>query len=52
MRVLVIESDPEDLLFLREVLVEIGEGRYWTHWVNIEILDAASWTGAAAILAR
>ncbi len=50
MRVLLIESEPEDVLFLRDVLTEIGEGSYWDGWVNIEILDAASWCEAAAIL--
>jgi len=50
MRVLLIESEPEDLIFLREVLAEIGEGRYWSNWVNIEILDAANWREASAIL--
>src|SRR5260370_42357062 len=52
MRVLLIESEPEDVLFLREVLMEIGEGRYWDRWVSIEILDAASWCEAAAILSN
>ena len=52
MRVLLIESEPEDVVFLRDVLTEIGEGRYWNNWVNIEILEAASWTRASAILAR
>lgn len=52
MRVLLIESEPEDVLFLRDVLIEIGEGRYWNHWVNIEILNAAAWGEAAAILAN
>jgi PleD family two-component response regulator len=52
MRVLLIESEPEEVLFLRDVLMEIGEGRYWDHWVNIEILHAGSWREAAAILAN
>jgi PleD family two-component response regulator len=50
MRVLLIESEPEDLLFLRDVLMEIGEGRYGSNWVNLEILHAASWSDAAAML--
>lgn len=52
MRVLLIESEPEDVLFLRDVLTEIGEGRYWTNWVNIEILHAGSWKEASAILSN
>jgi diguanylate cyclase (GGDEF)-like protein len=52
MRVLLIEFEPEDALFLRDVLTEIGEGRYWTNWVNIEVLDARSWSEASAILSN
>jgi diguanylate cyclase (GGDEF)-like protein len=52
MRVLLIESEQEDIIFLQDVLVEIGEGRYGTNWVNLEILHAASWSQAAAILAK
>jgi PleD family two-component response regulator len=51
MRVLLIESEPEDVVFLRDVLTEIGEGRYWDNWVNVEILEANSWSRASAILA-
>jgi PleD family two-component response regulator len=50
MRVLLIESKPEDAAFLRDVLLEIGEGYHGSHWVNMEILEAASWTQASAIL--
>lgn len=52
MRVLLVESEPEDVLFLRDVLVEIGEGRYWTNWVNIEIVHTACWAEASAILSN
>jgi diguanylate cyclase (GGDEF)-like protein len=51
MRVLLIESEQEDVIFLRDVLTEIGEGRYWKNWVSIEVLEAASWSEASAILA-
>ena len=50
MRVLLVESEAEDVVFLRDVLTEIGEGRYWNNWVNMEILEAASWQKASAIL--
>jgi PleD family two-component response regulator len=52
MRVLLIESEQEDIVFLRDVLTEIGEGRYWSNWVNIDIVEAYSWSDAAAILAN
>jgi PleD family two-component response regulator len=51
MRVLLIESSPEDVVFLRDVLTEIGEGRYWNNWVSIEVLEANSWSKASALLA-
>lgn len=52
MRVLLIESEPEDVLFLRDVLTEIGEGRYWNHWVDMEVLHANTWREASAVLAN
>jgi GGDEF domain-containing protein len=52
MRVLLIESEPEDILFLEDVLREIGEGSYWTNWVTMEILHAGSWHCASLILAK
>ena len=50
MRVLLIESKPEDIRFLRDVLMEIGEGGHWVNWVKIEVLEASSWSEAWAIL--
>jgi diguanylate cyclase (GGDEF)-like protein len=50
LRVLLVESEPEYALFLREVLVEIEAGKYWTNWVHIEALSATSATEARAIL--
>jgi diguanylate cyclase (GGDEF)-like protein len=50
LRVLLIESEPEDVIFLSEVLTEIEAGRFWNTWVHIETLHAATWKEAAAIL--
>jgi len=52
LRVLLVEPDPEDLLFLEEVLLEIEEHPQWHRWVHIEALAASSWMEAAAILTR
>jgi PleD family two-component response regulator len=49
-RVLLVESEPEDVLFLRDVLTEIESGRYWSNWVHIDALHAASWAEASMIL--
>src|SRR5258705_2639730 len=52
LRVLLVESEPEYALFLREVLVEIEAGKYWTNWVHIEALCATSASEARAVLAN
>lgn len=51
MRVLLVESEQEDVVFLRDVLAEIGEGHYWNNWISLEILHAVSWLKATEILA-
>jgi two-component system cell cycle response regulator len=51
LRILILEPDPEYLQFLREVLMEIESGRYWSNWVRFDTLDAACWDEAAAMLA-
>jgi PleD family two-component response regulator len=51
-RVLLVESEPDDVLFMREVLMEIESGRYWSTWVQIEILNASTLTAALAVLAN
>jgi diguanylate cyclase (GGDEF)-like protein len=52
LRVLLVESDADDVLFLQEALTEIEGGRYWSNWIRIETLYADTWAKAAAILAR
>src|SRR5271156_4712370 len=51
-RVLLVESEPDDVLFMRDVLMEIESGRYWNTWVHIEILNASTLTAALAVLAN
>jgi PleD family two-component response regulator len=52
LRVLLVESDADDVLFLQEALTEIEGGRYWSNWIRIETLHADTWAQAAAILAH
>jgi diguanylate cyclase (GGDEF)-like protein len=52
LRVLLVESEEKDVLFLRDVLIEIEAGRFWSNWVQIENLHAGSWSEASAILAN
>jgi two-component system, cell cycle response regulator len=51
-RVLLAESEPEDVVFLTDVLTEIEAGRYWTEWVCIEVLHATTWSATASILSN
>jgi diguanylate cyclase (GGDEF)-like protein len=51
LRILLAESDPEEALFLRDVLNEMDAAPCWSDWVHLETLDASTWPDAAAILA-
>src|SRR5712691_12875259 len=52
LKVLLVESDAEDVLFLQEALTEIEDGRYWSSWIRIETLHADTWAKAGTILAN
>jgi diguanylate cyclase (GGDEF)-like protein len=52
LRILLVESEVEDVLFLQDVLTEIESGRYWSNWVHVESLHALNTEEAAAILAN
>jgi diguanylate cyclase (GGDEF)-like protein len=52
LRVLLVESDADDTLFLQEALTEIEAGRYWSNWIHIETRYADTWAKAGAILAN
>jgi two-component system cell cycle response regulator len=49
-RVLLVESEPEDVIFLKEALEEIESERCWKPFVAIELVHAPTWSVAAAIL--
>lgn len=51
LRVLVVEADPEEILFLRDVLTELDGSREWSQWTHVEALFAGSWAEATALLA-
>jgi DNA-binding NarL/FixJ family response regulator len=51
LRVLVVESEPEEMLFLRDVLTELDGGREWSQWTEVVAAYADSWKEAAALLA-
>jgi diguanylate cyclase (GGDEF)-like protein len=50
MRVLLVESEPEEAIFLQDVLKEIEDERHLRPWVHLEIMHAASLEEADAIL--
>ncbi len=50
LRVLLVEPEPEDELFLRDALTEIESGGYWSNWIQLETLYAANASEAVAIL--
>ena len=52
LRILIVESDPEDLLFLEDAIVETEEGRHWSPRVDVETLAASNLSEVASLLAR
>lgn len=50
LRVLLVESDPDDARFLHEVLGEIEDQHYLGEWPCIEVLHAATWSEAEQIV--
>jgi diguanylate cyclase (GGDEF)-like protein len=50
LRILLVESDAEETLLLRDVLDEMDAGPCWSEWVHLEVLHASSWSDAAALL--
>jgi DNA-binding NarL/FixJ family response regulator len=51
LRVLLAESETEDILFLSEVLTELDGSRCWSDWVHLEASHATTWADTEAILA-
>ena len=50
LRLLLVEPDLEEALFVKDVLADIEEGRYFRTWVHLEPLHATTWEEAEAIL--
>src|SRR5579872_761459 len=49
-RVLLAVSDAEDTLFLEDVLTEVDGREYWSDWVHLEPVHAATWEQAEELL--
>ena len=50
LRILVVESNPEDLLFLLDVLEEVDGAPEWTAWTQLTTAYASSWAEASSHL--
>jgi PleD family two-component response regulator len=50
LRLLLVEPEPEDTLFLKDVLVDIEGGRHFHSWVHIDTMQVETWADAEAIL--
>lgn len=50
LRVLVVESEPDEILFLHDVLAELDGSRDWSQWTHVETLFADCWAEAASLL--
>jgi PleD family two-component response regulator len=49
-RALLVESEPEYVLFMKDVIMDIESGRHWNSWVHIEILHTATLSAALTIV--
>ncbi len=43
-RVLLVDSEPEDINFLQDVLTEIESGRHWQPFVSFVTTVARTWS--------
>jgi PleD family two-component response regulator len=50
LRLLLVEPEPEEALFLKDVLVDIDGGRHFRGWVHIDTMQVETWADAEAIL--
>lgn len=50
LRVLVVESNPEHLLFLKDVLEELDGSPHWISWTQVVGVYASTWSEAQKVL--
>jgi diguanylate cyclase (GGDEF)-like protein len=50
LRVLLAESDTEEVLFLRDVLEDMESSEFWSAWLHLDVFDAPSWSFAESVL--
>lgn len=52
LRILIVDSDPEDLLFVEEAIREVEQSGLWKPWMEVETLAASTWLEVEALLPR
>ena len=50
LRVMLAESEPEEVVFLKDALQEAQDAGWLREWARVELLHAASWQDAAGLL--
>jgi two-component system, cell cycle response regulator len=50
LRLLLVEPEPQEALYLRDVLVDTQGGRHFHSWVHIDTIQVETWADAEAIL--
>ena len=51
-RVLLVDPDAADALFVQDVLAEMSAGDFWHGWATFETIHAATWDEAVSVLAN
>jgi len=52
LRILVVESNPDDLLFLQDVVAEMDGAPAWTTWTELTAIYATNWAEASEHLSE
>jgi len=52
LRILVVESNPDDLLFLQDVVAEMDGAPAWTTWTKLTAVYASNWAEASERIAE
>ena len=52
LRILVVESNPDDLLFLQDVVAEMDGAPAWTTWTELTAVYATNWSEASEHLSE
>ena len=52
LRILVVESNPTDLLFLQDVVAEMDGAPAWTTWTELTAVYATNWAEASELLSE